>query len=405
MIPRFVLWSLVAVLCGFGLVMIASTTATLTGKGGESGAITYAFLYKQGVAMAAGMFGAWIVARFIGADGLRQQWWVLFALGSTVLALVAVLAIGRTVNGAKRWIDLGPINLQPAEMAKLSIVIGIAWYFTRFPHLVRTTFYGVIVPLLGFGMLAGLVYMTKDLGSVVVMGVVLSAMLVFAGVKVWQYLGIVGMALPLLAYQAAWSVGYRRDRMLSFMDPLGGEGPTAYHLKQSFIAIGSGGPWGVGLGEGSSKLGFVPEKHTDFIYAVVCEEFGMAGGVGLASMYLALICTGMYIAAQSRDLHRRLLAVGATVVIGFQAFGNMLVVTGSVPTKGMTLPFISYGGSSVAICLVLIGIIDAVARANANEVALTGVQGLMPRGAVIKTQKAIRWQTSSKHLNLRRDTQ
>ena len=398
MVPRFVLWSLVALLCGFGLVMIASTTATLTGKGNDSGAITYAFLYKQAVAMCAGVIGGWILARFIGADGLRQHWWVLFVLGSTVLALIAVLAIGRTVNGAKRWIDLGPINLQPAEMAKLSVVIGIAWYFTRFPHLVRTTFYGVIVPLLGFGVLAILVYMTKDLGSVVVMGVVLSAMLVFAGVKVWQYLGLIGMALPLLAYQAAWSVGYRRDRMLSFMDPLSGEGPTAYHLKQAFIAIGSGGMWGVGLGEGSSKLGFVPEKHTDFIYAVVCEEFGLAGGLGLALIYFGLISTGMYIAAQSHDLHRRLLAVGATVVIGFQAFGNMLVVTGSVPTKGMTLPFISYGGSSVAICLVLIGILDAVARANAKELALTGATGLMPRGAIIKTQKAIRWQTSSKNL-------
>ncbi len=401
MIPRFILWALVALLCGFGLVMIASTTATLTGtKNVEAGAITYSFLYKQALAMACGVLGAWILARFIGTDGLRQQGWVILALGATIAALVAVLAIGRTVNGAQRWIDLGPINLQPAELAKLAVVIGIAWYFTRFPHLVRTTFFGVIVPLLGFGVLAGLVFLTKDLGSVVVMGVVLSAMLIFAGVKVWQYLGIISMALPLLAYQAAWSVGYRRDRMLSFWDPLAGDGPTAYHLKQSFIAIGSGGLWGVGLGEGSSKLGFVPEKHTDFIYAVVCEEFGMIGGLGLAGVYLGLICVGMFIAAQSRDLHRRLLAVGATMVIGFQAFGNMLVVTGSVPTKGMTLPFISYGGSSVAVCLVLIGILDAVARANATELALTGATSLMPRGAVIKTQKAIRWQTSSKHLNL-----
>ena len=400
MISRFVLWSLVALLCGFGLVMIASTTATLTGSQ-AAGVITYGFLLKQAVAMAAGVVGAYVLSRWIGADGLRSNGWVLVALGATVLALVAVLAVGRTVNGAKRWIDLGPINLQPAEMAKLAVVIGVAWYFTRFPHLVRTTFYGVIVPLLGFGMLAGLVYMTKDLGSVVVMAVVLSAMLVFAGVKVWQYAGICLAALPLLAYQAAWSVGYRRDRMLSFIDPLSGDGPTAYHLKQSFIAIGSGGFWGVGLGEGSSKLGFVPEKHTDFIYAVVCEEFGLLGGMVLATIYLALICTGMFIAANSRDLHRRLLAVGATVVIGFQAFGNMLVVTGAVPTKGMTLPFISYGGSSVAICLVLIGILDAVARANASDQLLTGATtGFGQRGAVIKTQKAIRWQTSSKHLEV-----
>lgn len=397
MISRFILWALVAMLCGFGLVMIASTTSSMSGAGNH-GAITYSFLYKQAVAMAAGVIGAVIVSRWIGSAGLRKNVWVYVALGATVLALIAVLAVGRTVNGAKRWIDLGPINLQPAELAKMAVVIGIAWYFTRFPHLVRTTFYGVIVPLIGFGLLAGLVYLTKDLGSVVVMGVALSAMLVFAGVKVWQYAGICIAALPLLAYQAAWSVGYRRDRMLSFMDPLSGDGPTAYHLKQSFIAIGSGGLWGVGLGEGSSKLGFVPEKHTDFIYAVICEEFGLVGGMTLAALYLGLICTGLTIAAGSRDLHRRLLAIGATVVLGFQAFANMLVVTGAVPTKGMTLPFISYGGSSVAICLVFIGILDAVARANAQE-QLDGGTTLFPvRGAVIKTQKAIRWQTSSKHL-------
>ena len=397
MISRFILWALAALLCGFGLVMIASTTSSMSGAAAQ-GAITYSFLYKQAVAMLAGVIGAVIVSRWIGSAGLRKNAWVYVALGATVLALIAVLAVGRTVNGAKRWIDLGPVNLQPAEMAKMAVVIGIAWYFTRFPHLVRTTFYGVIVPLIGFGLLAGLVYLTKDLGSVVVMGVALSAMLVFAGVKVWQYAGICIAALPLLAYQAAWSVGYRRDRMLSFMDPLSGDGPTAYHLKQSFIAIGSGGLWGVGLGEGSSKLGFVPEKHTDFIYAVICEEFGLVGGMTLAALYLGLICTGLTIAAGSRDLHRRLLAIGATVVLGFQAFANMLVVTGAVPTKGMTLPFISYGGSSVAICLVFIGILDAVARANAQE-HLDGGTTLFPvRGAVIKTQKAIRWQTSSKHL-------
>lgn len=393
MLPRFILWSLVALLAGFGLVMIASTTANMTGSA-ATGTITYSFLYRQAIAMVCGLIGAWVVSRFMGVEGLRSSGWVWAGLGLTVIALVGVLFVGRTVNGAKRWIDLGPINLQPAELAKLAVVVGVAWYFTRFPHLIRTTFYGVIVPLLGFGALAGLVYLTKDLGSVVVMAVVLSAMLLFAGVKVWQYLGLILMALPLLAYQAAWSVGYRRDRMISFMDPLNSEGPTAYHLTKSFIAIGSGGLWGVGLGEGSSKLGFLPEKHTDFIYAVVCEEFGLVGGMTLASVYLALICTGMYIAANSRDLHRRLLAIGATVVIGFQAFGNMLVVTGAVPTKGMTLPFISYGGSSVAICLIFIGILDAVARANASEQLLTGGTGPLQRGAIIKTRKALRWQTS-----------
>jgi cell division protein FtsW len=308
------------------------------------------------------------------------------------LSLLLVLAIGRTVNGAKRWIDLGPVNLQPAEIAKLAVVIGTAWYFATLPHLARTFWHGILRPLVGFGLLAGLVYATKDLGSVVVMGVAFSIILWYAGARMLPYLGLVAAALPILFYSAAWSVGYRRDRMLSFIDPFNSEGPTAYHLKQAFIAMGSGGFWGSGLGQGSAKLGFVPEKHTDFIYAVVCEEFGMVGGLGLATLFLLLIGIGLRIAATSRDLHRRLLAVGCVTVIGFQAFGNMLVVLGCVPTKGMTLPFISYGGTSVAVCILLVGILDAVARANQRELQLSGRVTGVPRGAAIKTEKALRWQ-------------
>jgi cell division protein FtsW len=246
------------------------------------------------------------------------------------------------------------------------------------------------VPLLGFAAIAGAVYATKDLGSVVVMGVVLTAMIAFAGASLWYYLALVVMILPLGVWQAAWSVGYRRDRMTSFLDPLHMDGPTAYHLKQSFIAIGSGGLTGAGAGQGVSKLDYLPEHHTDFIYAVVCEEYGLIGGLGLAGVYLALIATGLAIAWQASDLHRRLLALGATVVIGFQAFGNMLVATGAVPTKGMTLPFISYGGTSVFCCLVLVGLIDAVARAEARARA---ADPLRPSriGASIRTQKAWRW--------------
>ena len=389
MISRSLLWILVTALCAFGLVMISSTTGMMVGKDAAQ-VVTYKKILVQAIAMFGGLAAAVIISRYVGAERLNRTWLVATIVAGTMGALAAVLVVGREVNGAKRWIDLGPINLQPSELAKIAVVIGAAWYFARYAEKIRSIWHGVLVPLLGFAVLAGAVYATKDLGSVVVMAVVLTAMIAFAGASLWYYLGLMLMFLPLGVWQAAWSVGYRRDRMTSFLDPLHMDGPTAYHLKQSFIAIGSGGLFGAGAGQGVSKLDFLPEHHTDFIYAVVCEEYGLVGGLGLAGLYFALIATGLAIAWQSTDLHRRLIAVGATVVLGFQAFGNMLVATGAVPTKGMTLPFISYGGTSVFCCLVLVGLIDAVARAEALARA---ADPLRPSrvGASIRTQKAWRW--------------
>jgi cell division protein FtsW len=365
---RIALLVIVAALCGFGMVMIASTTVIGTAAGRTDGTVTYAFLAKQGMAIAGGALLAWLVAA-LGTRGLLDRRVVLLVFGLGVLGLLAVLGVGRSINGARRWIDLGPINVQPAELAKLAMVVAVAWLLGRNPERVRTFKHGLLLPVLAFGVLAVLVYLTKDLGSVVVMGVVLVAMMLMAGAPWGQFLAMIGCALPLLAYVAVWEVSYRRDRFLAFLDPWNAEGPAAYHLQQSFLAIGSGGTTGVGLGEGGAKLAFLPERHTDFIYAVVCEEFGMVGGLGVAAAFLALVVVGLLIAQQSRDLHRRMLATGAVMILGTQAFWNMLVVLGAAPTKGLTLPFISYGGSSVAVCLVLVGLLDACARGNSRELA------------------------------------
>lgn len=363
---RIALAVIVAALCGFGMVMIASTTVIGTASGRSDGTVTYAFLWKQGMAMFAGLVGALIVSRM--GVRLLKDWRVAAAVfGAAVVSLLAVLAVGRSINGARRWIDLGPINLQPAEIAKLAVIIGVAFLLGRAAERVRTFKHGLVLPVLAFGVLAGLVYATKDLGSVVVMGVVLLSMMLMAGAPWAKLCAMIAAALPLIAYVAVWEVSYRRERFFAFLDPWNADGPAAYHLQQSFVAIGSGGITGAGLGEGGAKLAFLPERHTDFIYAVICEEFGMVGGLGVATAFFALVIVGLMIAHQSRDLHRRLLATGAVMILGTQAFWNMLVVTGAAPTKGLTLPFISYGGSSVAICLVLAGVLDACARANALE--------------------------------------
>jgi cell division protein FtsW len=394
---RIQLWFLVVVLCCFGLVMITSSTALGIGTGSASNAaggkqlvITYSFLIKQAVAMSIGA----VIAMFISAGGaqrLRHPVVIALVVAGAIGSLIAVQVLGRDINGARRWIDLGPINVQPAEFAKFALVIAAAWHLTRVAERVRSSWYGVILPLCGFTLVAGLVYMTKDLGSVVVMAGVLGAMLLFAGAP-WWYLLMVGVpCTPVLLYYTVFQVAYRRDRLLAFLNPWQQDGPAAYHLRQSFIAIGSGGLFGVGLGQSTAKLAFLPERHTDFIFAVICEELGMVGALAVAAAFLLLVFTGLLIASQAKDRFLRLLAIGATMVIGTQAFANMLVVTGAVPTKGLTLPFISYGGSSVVICLALIGVLDAVA--TANVLASSRITTSSRIGAGVRSEKAWRWQS------------
>jgi cell division protein FtsW len=363
---RLLLLGTVAALCVFGLLMIATATAAGSVGGRSGGGVTVTFLVKQMIAMAGGLAIAWAISRW-GGRWLGDRRVVFAVIIGAVLSLLVVLAVGRTVNGARRWIEFGPINLQPAELAKFALVLFVAWHFARAAERARTFRHGLVWPLGAFFALGSFVYLTKDLGSVVVMAAVLFAMLVMAGAPFVQTMVAGVCASPLLLYVAVWEVGYRRERFFAFVDPWHAVGNAAYHLQQGFIAIGHAGTAGTGLGQGWAQLGRLPERHTDFIYAVVCEELGMAGGLGLAAAYLVLVATGLAIAHQSRDLNRRLLATGAVAVIGTQAFWNMLVVLGAAPTKGLTLPFVSYGGSSLVVCLALVGILDAVARANAAD--------------------------------------
>ncbi len=384
---RVQLWVLVLLLCAIGMVMIASTTSGMNGS--STTGLNYGFLVKQGLALLVGLAAA-VVISWMGSERLGRGWVVALAAVVTVGSLVAVHVIGKESHGAKRWIDLGPINLQPAELAKFALVIVAAWHLTRCAERVRVLWNGVLLPLLAFALVGGLIYLTKDLGSVVVMAVVLGGMFVFSGASWLYYVSLGILLLPPALYVTVYQVSYRRDRMLAFWDPWNSEGPAAYHLRQSLITIGSGGMTGVGLGQSSAKLAFLPEKHTDFIFAVICEELGLIGASAVAFLFLALVLTGIFVAAQARGRHQRLLAVGATMVLGFQGFWNMLVVVGAVPTKGLTLPFISYGGSSLVVCLCLIGVLDAVARSTVKATRRTSSARI---GAAVLGSQSWRWQS------------
>ena len=354
---RFWLWGLTLALCGMGMVMVASTT---TIRGADAG-LNYRAMGVQGMAFVVGLIIAAAIS-LCGIRVLRNGYLIACATLAVAISLVVLPYIAAPINGAYRWINLGPFNVQPAELAKVVMVLAAAWHLVRLQERVRVHWDGVLLPLAGFGVAAFLVYRTQDLGSVVVMGLVLWAMMFFARTR-WMYFTVLGLAsLPMVTYVTVFSEGYRRDRMLAFRDPWTADGPAAYHLQQSELSIGSGGVFGVGLGQGASKQGFLPEFHTDFVYAIICEELGMMGGVMVALGFLLLVLVGLSIANRSEDRYARLVAIGATVLLGFQAFWNMLVVTGAVPTKGLTLPFISYGGTSLVVSMALIGMLDAAAR-------------------------------------------
>lgn len=358
---RAMLWFTTLALAITGLAMVASTT-TVVGDGEPS----HRKVIIQVAALVIGVLAAFGLSGF-GLDRLRRSWLVIGIAGLALGLMAITPIIGPTINGAKRWIRCGPINIQSAELAKLALVVVMAWYLAKVQEKVRLTINGALLPMAGFIVLASLVYLTKDLGSVLVMAAICWAMLFFAGAN-WGFSTVAALGcLPLFLYLSVFETAYRRDRILAFLDPWNTE--AGHHLRQSFIAIGSGGWCGVGYGQGACKQNFLPERHTDFIFAVICEELGWRGAMLVASGFLLWVALGLGIAARCQDRFPRLIAIGATVLIGVQAFWNMLVVVGSVPTKGLTLPFISYGGSSMVVCLLAVGLLDAAAR-KAHEPAL-----------------------------------
>ncbi len=366
---RFLLWSLVLGLCGLGLVMIASTTAFSAERTGAT-----AFLVRQLAAFGIGTALA-LTLGSLGPGFLRRTWLVAALAIGVPLVLALTPHLGAARNGATRWIDLGPIMIQPAELAKVALIVVMAWYLVKVEERVRVTWNGVLLPLLAFGILAVLVFRTRDLGSVVILAGVMWVMWVYSGAN-WIYSTVLGICcLPMGLYIGVFKEGYRFDRVMAFArDPLDPGNAEAYQLRNGLTAMGSGGETGMGLGTGQySKNGFVPEDHTDFVFAVIGEELGFWGSVGCALAFLLLVLIGMAIAARTSDRHQRLLAVGATVLLGMQAFANMMVVTGLIPTKGLTLPFVSYGGTSLVVSLLVVGILDAVARACPETDALPRV--------------------------------
>ncbi|UTM57699.1 cell division protein FtsW [Photobacterium sp. CCB-ST2H9] len=273
--------------------------------------------------------------------------------------LVIVLVLGRSVNGAVRWIPLGIFNLQPAEVAKLSLFVFLSGYLVRQYQQVRQSFYGFIKPLAVLALMAILLLQQPDLGSFVVMFVTTVGMLFIAGARLWQFLAMLSMALVGIVMLIVFEP-YRMRRVTAFLDPWEDPFGSGYQLTQSLMAFGRGDWLGQGLGNSIQKLEYLPEAHTDFVFAVLAEELGLAGVTVVLLLIFALVFKALLIgrkSLQSGQLFGGFLAFGIGFWFAFQTLVNVGAAAGMVPTKGLTLPLISYGGSSLFIMSTAVAIL------------------------------------------------
>ncbi|RNC29512.1 MAG: putative peptidoglycan glycosyltransferase FtsW [Candidatus Dichloromethanomonas elyunquensis] len=289
---------------------------------------------------------------------------LLFAL--VLLVLVKIPGIGKTVNGAQRWIGLGPLSIQPSEVIKLAMVLMMARFLSANSNNIRYFFRGVVPSLGLLGVVCALIMLQPDLGTTLVMAATVFFMLLAVGANLWHMagLGLAGLGMVAAAIIAA---PYRMRRIFAFLDPWADPSGKGYQTIQSLLALGPGGLFGLGLGQSRQKFLYLPENHTDFIFAMIGEELGFIGATLVVLLFFLFIWRGFRTAMKAPNSFLSLLAVGLTSLIGIQAMINMGVVTGVLPVTGITLPFLSYGGTSLLFTMAGAGLLLNVTAADHYE--------------------------------------
>lgn len=371
------LLAITLVLALVGVVMVYSASAVVAGIRFHD---SWYFLKRQLAWMGAGLLVMHLVSK-IDYALWRKLSVPLLLMTTVLLVLVLVPSFGSAAKGARRWLHAGPINIQPAELTKFVMVIYVAAYVSKKQDQLTQFARGLLPPLIILGALSGLVLLEPDLGTVVVMGLVVLTLLFLAGARI-KHLGLLSLcSLPAVA-ALIFGSSYRRQRIVEFLRSAKDPSGAGYQMTQSFLAFGSGGPFGVGLGEGKQKLFFLPEAHTDFVLALVGEELGLAGSVAIVLLFGLFVLKGFQIAGRARSPFGRHLAMGITMLVGMQALVNAGVVTGLLPTKGLTLPFVSYGGSSLVANLFGVGILLSISRDRQGGRESGGPRGVRKRGVV-----------------------
>jgi cell division protein FtsW len=351
-----------AMLLLIGTLMVLNTTYFLgRSKTGDG----FHFFKAQLTHIAAGLVLGALLSRFSLA-GLRRLVAPLAILSSAMMTAVLVPGLGVVRGGARRWVRLGPLLVEPSELLKVAAVFFLADFLARRAGRVRELKSGVLTITLIALPLVAMMLKQPDFGSAVIIVMLAFAMLVAAGARISHLAAAGGLALGGLAVQAI-AQPYRVKRLAAFLDPWRTARGAGFQLIQSFIALGEGGKWGQGLGAGRQKMFYLPQAHTDFVFAVVTDDFGLVGGLVVLSLFAVLVFRGMRMAHAEPDPFASLLGVGISSLLALEALINIAVVIGLLPTKGLPLPFLSYGGSSIIMALAQLGVLLALSRRLDSE--------------------------------------
>lgn len=347
------LLSVALLLLAVGLVMVASASVSIAER--QMNDPLY-YLWRQAAFVTVGLIAAYSVLR------VRLVYWerlgpYCLLLGLTLL--VVVLLIGREINGSTRWLSLGPINFQPSELVKLFVVVYLAGYLVRRGDEVRESVKGFLKPMALVGLIGLLLLLEPDFGAAAVITMTVLGMMFLGGVRLWQFAVLFAVMLSSMG-ALAYSTPYRVARLTSFVDPWADPFNSGFQLTQALIAFGRGEWLGVGLGGSIQKLFYLPEAHTDFLFAVLAEELGLVGAVSIIVLFAVLVWRAFVIGAASAEAGNRFgayTAYGIGMWLGLQAFINLGVNMGVLPTKGLTLPLMSYGGSSIVMSCVAVALL------------------------------------------------
>jgi cell division protein FtsW len=353
----------VLVLTCIGIVMVYSASSVAAQAAVQDGAF---FLKRQLLYTVIGLVAMAVAWRLHYAK-LRRL--TLPLLGVTVITLVLVLLphVGRSIGGARRWLSLGALNFQPAELAKLAIILYLAHFLANRGERTREFASGLLPPLVVLGALALPILKQPDLGSVLILGMVAFAMLFVGGARL-SHLVAIALASVAVVMAVIVGVGYRSQRLAAFLDPWRDPRGSGFHIIQSLLALGSGGVFGLGLGQSREKFFYLPERHTDFIFAIIGEELGLVGAGAVILLFVLLAIWGYRIASRAPDRYGALLASGLTAMLVGQAVLNIGVVSDAFPVTGVPLPFISFGGSSLVLSYIATGILMNISQyAHAAE--------------------------------------
>lgn len=349
---------IMALLMMTGLVTLLSATYYTAELKGDGFSEVKKQLFGMAIGAVAMLFTSRIPYWFWGRHKVALAG---LGISAVLLILVIIPGIGVYINGSRRWLRLGPLSFQPSEFAKFAVVLFVALALAARGRRVRKFFSGIVPVLIAPGVMFLLILEQPNLstaGTIIIVSVIL---VMLAGAK-WRHMLVLGTGGLIVGAYYAWSEPYRRERLLSFMDPFAKMNDEGYQLSQSLIAFGSGGVFGMGLGQGRQKYAYLPYPESDFIFAIVGEDFGLFGCTVVILLFVAFLFAGMRIALTCPDAFGCLLAAGITCLICVQAFINMGVVVGILPTTGLPLPFFSAGGTSLSITMAAVGIVLSISR-------------------------------------------